>query len=100
MLKNLKGMYSEDENPTNCIARRVSHTWVLLHLANFLGRQQPQQKSEEFGRVLGVPTTMKCCDWAPRSIWMPGIMKKMVSVHCCMLNKKLQTTHFTIQKGF
>lgn len=100
MLEDLKKCIVKIKNPTNCIARRISHTCLLPHLANLRGRQRLLEKSEEFGKVLVVTTTMNCCDLAPRSIWMTGIMKTMVCAHCCMLNEKLQTTHFTIQEGF
>lgn len=88
------------KTPTNCIARRILHTCLLPHLANLLGRQQLLEKSEEFGKVFVVTTTMNCYDLAPGSIWMTGIMKILISAHCCVLHRKLQTTHFTIQKGF
>lgn len=88
------------KTPINRISRRISYTCLLPHLANLLERQQLLEKLEELGKVLVVTTTMNCYDLSPRSIWMTGIMKILLSAHCCILNKKLQTTHFTIQKGF
>lgn len=105
MLKNMKGMNSEDQKkPTtaNCALLNGSHIYVfapVLHLANLLAKRQLPEQLEEFGQVLVATTMMNSCELPHRPIWITGTKKIMRCAQCCMLKKKLQSTHIAIQKG-